>query len=298
MDAARDTAAADPGMLPLSVGVGLKPPHFDAAASALSSGAALGLWFEVHPENYMGIGGPRLRGLERIASSAPLSLHGVGASLGGPELPDRDHLARLRTLVERMQPASVSEHAVWSRANGRYFADLLPLPRTHVMLDRLCAGVDAMQNAISRPILLENPSNYLDFTSEMDEPDFLVEAARRTGCGLLLDVNNVFVSAHNTGIDSLAYVRAIPPSLVGEIHVAGHTPDAGGTNLLIDSHDSPVVEPVWALLQKTLEHTGPRPVLLERDDNLPEFETLMKERGRALGCYPVSTADARSGVSV
>ena len=273
-------------MLPCSAGLGLKPPHFADAAAALSGAEAKALWFEVHPENYMGIGGPRLRALEGIAARAALSLHGVGASLGGPDLPDPAHLARLRSLVERFQPAAVSEHAVWSRVGGRYFADLLPLPRTRDMLVRLSAGVDAMQSAIGRPILLENPSNYLDFASEMDEPDFLVEVAQRTGCGLLLDVNNVFVSAYNTGIDALAWIRAIPARLVGEIHVAGHARDTGGTDLLIDSHDAPVTDDVWSLLGCALEHTGPRPVLLERDGNLPEFGALMDERERALGCYP------------
>lgn len=284
-----------PSMLPLSAGVGLKPPHFADAAAALSGGNAEDLWFEVHPENYMGIGGPRLRGLEGIAARAPLSLHGVGASLGGPDLPDPAHLARFRSLVDRFQPAAISEHAVWSRAGGRYFSDLLPLPRTRDMLARLSAGVDAMQSALGRPILLENPSNYLDFASEMDEPDFLVEVAQRTGCGLLLDVNNVHVSAHNTGIDADAWIRAIPPWLVGEIHVAGHTPDPGGTGLLIDSHDAPVAEAVWVLLRSALEHTGPRPVLLERDGNLPEFDLLMKERCRALGCYPEAAAGRATG---
>lgn len=288
--------AAGGALLPLSVGLGLKPPHFDAAQMSLASAAGQ-LWFEVHPENYMGIGGPRLAGLEAIAALAPISLHGVGASLGGPDLPDPAHLQRLSELTDRLQPAAISEHAVWSRMDGRYFADLLPLPRTKEMLGQLCAGVDAMQTAVGRSILLENPSNYLDFPSEMEEPEFLVEVATRTGCGLLLDVNNVYVSAHNLGTDPRAWIDAIPPRLVGEIHVAGHSQDAGGTRLLIDSHDAPVAEPVWQLLAYTLAHTGPRPVLLERDGNLPEFSKLLEERITALGCYGSSDnlTEARHG---
>ena len=206
----------------------------------------------------------------------------MGASLGGPAPPDARHLSAIKRLVDRFEPALVSEHAVWSRAGGVYFADLLPLPRTPEALARLTDGIDRLQEAIGRRVLIENPANYLPFVSEMDEPGFLAEAARRTDCGLLLDVNNVYVSARNCGLDARAYIEALPPERVGEIHVAGFEVDENfGERLLIDSHAAPVSEPVWALLEFALERLGPRPVLLERDGNLPTFEVLMGERRRA-----------------
>lgn len=255
--------------------------------------AAPGLWFEVHPENYMTIGGPRLHNLERIARDFPISLHGVGASLGGPQLPSATHLAQLRGLADRLSVASVSEHAVWSAAGGRYFADLLPLPRTREALDRLCAGVNAMQEALGRTILLENPSNYLSFVSEMDEPGFLTEVAGRTGCGLLLDVNNVYVSAQNCGTSAEDWIKAIPPALVGEIHIAGHSEDPLVPGLLIDSHDQPVTGAVWRLLDEAVAHVGACAVLLERDGNIPAFGELMAERLMAQRVLDVIRAPAQ-----
>lgn len=262
----------------LAAGVSLKPQHFAEAAACDRTG----VWFEVHPENYMMAGGPRLAGLEQVAARHPISFHGVGASLGGPDLPSVDHMARIAQLMRRVEPAVVSEHAVWSTHAGTYFADLLPLPRTSVALAALVRGVDSFQSGIGRRILLENPSNYLAVRSEMDEVDFLLEVARRSGCGLLLDVNNLYLSARNVGIDPHAYIRAIPPALVGEIHIAGFQADPQfGDRLLIDSHDSGVAAGVWQLLDFALAHLGHTPVLLERDANIPPFDTLLEESSRA-----------------
>ncbi|MEX1031801.1 MAG: DUF692 domain-containing protein [Cellvibrionaceae bacterium] len=263
---------------PVAAGVSLKPQHFAQAAACSTSG----LWYEIHPENYMMAGGPRLAGLEQVAARHPISFHGVGASLGGAQLPDAAHIARLARLIQRVEPVMVSEHAVWSQHEGTYFADLLPLPRTKEAMANLIRGVDCMQTGIGRPILLENPSNYLAVHSEMDEADFLVEVAQRSGCGLLLDVNNLWLSACNVGIDPQAYIRALPPALVGEIHIAGHEADPQfGDRLLIDSHGAGVADAVWALLDTALAHLGPTPVLLERDINVPDFAELIGEAERA-----------------
>ena len=259
-------------------GVSLKPEYF----SHITTMQGNNIWFEAHPENYMIGGGPRLQGLQAAAERFPISLHGVGASLGGLELTPDEHIRALKRLVSLIEPAVVSEHAVWSRHDGQYFADLLPLPRTQAVLSRLIRGVNHLQENLGRKILLENPSNYLSFSSEMDEPMFMVEVAQRTGCGLLLDVNNVYVSANNCGIDAREYILQIPPALVGEIHVAGFTPDDNfGEKLLIDTHAAPVSEDVWHLLAFTLNHTGPVPVLIERDGNLPPFDELLAEKQRA-----------------
>ena len=259
-------------------GVGLKQPWVESALAHRDPS----LWFEVHTENYMVAGGPRLAQLREIRESFPLSFHGVGASLGGPAPPEPSHLAAVRRLVDEFEPVLVSEHAVWSRANGVWFADLLPLPRTGDALRRLVEGVDRYQDAVGRRILIENPTNYLSFTSEMDEPDFLGEAAERTGCGLLLDVSNVYLSARNCGIDPERYIESLDAERIEEIHVAGFEPDENlGEALLIDTHAAPVSDAVWDLLDFALAHLGPRPVLLERDGKLPRFETLMEERRRA-----------------
>lgn len=269
---------ASPPSLPQRAGIGLKPDHYRAILDC----AAEGLWLEAHPENYMVDGGPRLAWLEALRARHPLSFHGVGASLGGPDPLDCDHLEALKSLIARFEPAVVSEHVAWSAAGGRYFADLFPLPRTDEALCWLAERIDAFQMALGRSILVENPSVYLPLKSEMDEPDFLVELCKRTGCGLLLDVNNVFVSANNTGFDPSAYIDAIPGHLVGEVHLAGHEADARkGASLLIDTHGAPVAEPVWALYERLIARIGSRPTLIERDANIPTFETLMAERGRA-----------------
>ena len=259
-------------------GIGLKQPYVEPALACTEPS----VWFEVHTENYLVAGGPRLAQLRRVREAFPVSFHGVGASLGGPAPPESRHLAAVARLVEELEPVLVSEHAVWSRADGVWFADLLPLPRTGDALRRLVDGVDRYQEAIGRSILIENPTNYLPFTSEMDEPDFLNEVAARAGCGLVLDVNNVYLSARNCGIDPERYIEALAADRIGEIHVAGHEADGNyGEALLIDTHAAPVSEAVWTLLDVALAHLGPRPVLLERDGKLPPFEVLMQERRRA-----------------
>lgn len=267
-----------PAALPQAAGIGLKPDHYRAA---LETGAD-GLWFEVHPENYMVEGGPRLAWLESLREGRALSFHGVGASLGGLDPFDRDHLSTLKRLVARFEPEQVSEHATFSAHGGRYHGDLLPLPRSGEAMAHLSARVSAFQEAIGRRILIENPTNYLPFRSDFDEPEFLTEVARRSGCGLLIDLNNIAISAFNVGTDPYAYLRAFPAELVGEIHIAGHSEDPLLTDrFLIDSHDSPVGPVVWQLLEHALGLWGPRAVLLERDGNIPPFTELLAERGEA-----------------
>lgn len=262
-----------------SAGLGLKPLHFEEAHAALADG----LWFEVHPENYMVEGGPRLAWLEAIRSRHPLSLHGVGLSLAADAPPDPEHLRRLAQLADRFEPALVSEHLAWSTWRGAYHPDLLPMPRTAEALARLCANVDATQTALRRRIAIENPSHYLRIAEhECDEIAFLGELARRTGCGLLLDVNNVFVSSRNLGLRPEAYIDAFPAELVDEIHLAGHSTDPLlGEALLIDSHDAPVAPAVWQLYERLIARIGPRPTLIERDGNLPAFDVMLAERQRA-----------------
>lgn len=271
-------APASNQLLPARAGIGLKPDHY----RAVLDGDVDGLWLEVHPENYMVDGGPRLAWLEAIRDTHPLTFHGVGASLGGPDPLDVQHLNKLRALIDRYQPNVVSEHVAWSAAGGRYFADLFPLPRTDEALCWLADRIDAFQSALGRSILIENPSVYLPLRSEIDEPDFLAELCSRAGCSLLLDVNNVHVSATNTGLDARAYIDAIPGHLVGEIHLAGFEADARrGSALLIDTHGAPVDEDVWRLYRGLIERIGSRPTLIERDANIPPFQELMAERNRA-----------------
>jgi uncharacterized protein (UPF0276 family) len=260
-----------------TAGLGFKPQHFGEAMAS----PAVGLWFEVHAENYMVDGGPRLAMLEELRRDRPLSLHGVGLSLGSAAEPDRDHLAALKRLVDRFEPALVSEHLAWSRFDGRSFPDLLPLPRTNEVLARLSANIGQVQDALGREILIENPTHYLPLNQHRwSETSFLRELARRSGCGLLIDVNNVAVGANNIGFDAASWLLDIPAKLVGEIHLAGHSHDAGGT-LLIDSHDEPVSELVWSLYEDFIGRIGPRPTLIERDGNVPSFDELLRERDRA-----------------
>ena len=264
----------------LGAGLSLKPEHLDEilALPVKNSSATDDLWFEVHTENYFVAGGPRLNYLRAVRENHNVSFHGVGGSLGSDLQAMSAHTKRVKALIDEFQPALVSEHAVWSKSNGTYYADLMPLPRTKDALNSLVDGIDCYQCAIGRSILIENPSNYLDFISEMDEPQFLVEAAKQTGCGLLIDINNIYISSQNTGIDALNYLRQIPAELVGEIHIAGHDPDpALGRSLLIDSHAAAVAPPVWTLLEQALGLFGHRPVLVERDANIPSFEELLNE---------------------
>ncbi len=267
-----------PKKIPFRAGIGLKP-EFYAEALELSG---FDIWYEVHPENYMVDGGPRLAWLEAFADKFALSFHGVGASLGGLDPFDKPHLTALKNLITRFNPVQVSEHATWSSFDGRYLADLLPMPRTKAAQDHMVARIDEFQTAIGRRILIENPTNYMRVASDMDEPEFLVEIAKRAGCGLLLDVNNVYISSVNVGIDALKYIGALPPALIGEIHIAGFNEDKNyGAKLLIDTHSAPVAEPVWDLLDIALAHIGPVPVLLERDGNIPAFSKMMAEHTRA-----------------
>lgn len=269
-----------------TAGIGLKPQHYE---DALACGAE-GLWFEVHPENYMCAGGPRLAWLDAIRAERPLSLHGVGMSLAADEAPDPDHLAALKQLVDRYQPFVVSEHLAWSMRRGAYAPDLLPFPRTREALARIADNVGRMQDALGRPVLIENPSLYTPLEGhELPEVEFLAELARTTGCGLLVDVNNVAVSAHNLGFDARAYLDALPAEAVGEIHLAGHEADATA-DLLIDTHGAPVAEAVWALYGRLIGRIGPRPTLIERDDKVPAFADLLAERDRAHGLLSGSLA--------
>lgn len=266
--------------LPARAGVGYKPQHFQALVEAPG---AVG-WLEIHAENYMGDGGRPLAQLRALAERFAMSVHGVGLSIGGEGALDEDHLARLKHLCDWLRPASFSEHLAWSTHGDAYFNDLLPLPYTAATLARVCDHIDRVQEVLARPMLLENPSTYLAFTeSTMDEVTFLSEIARRTGCGLLLDVNNVFVSATNQGWDPVAYVDAFPLDRVGEIHLGGHDEDEDehGAPLLIDSHGREVVDPVWALYAHTLARGGARPTLIEWDNNVPEFPALEAEAARA-----------------
>ena len=277
-------------MADLTAGLGLKADHFEDALAC----RAPGLWFEVHAENYLVAGGPRLAWLEAIRAAHPLSLHGVSLSLAGAAEPDPQTLAGLAALVRRIEPALVSEHLAWSRRGPHYLPDLLPFPRSAEALTTICAHVDAVQEALGRTIAIENPSHYLALEGHAwSETDFLAEIARRTGCGLLLDINNVHVSARNIGISAEDYVDAFPADRVVEIHLAGHRVDARlGERLLIDSHDAPVAEPVWALFERFVERAGPRPTLIERDAELPPFAVLLDERARAhagLGAVAVAS---------
>lgn len=274
------------GPMSAAVGIGLKPAYYRAL---LKDRPPLG-FLELHTENYMGAGGPPHRYLTELAELYPLSFHGVGLSLGGTDPPSRSHLTRWRELVDRYQPALVSEHVAWSSHAGYALHDLLPIPYTEESLRTLCEHVDQMQSALGRHVLIENPSRYLEFNdSTMAEAEFLVEATERTGCGLLLDVNNVFVSACNQGEDASLYLSLIPGHLVEEIHLAGHsidTTDAG--QVRIDDHGSPVCDAVWQLYSETVATIGRRPTLIEWDNDVPDLEVLLGEAEHAREVAAVS----------
>lgn len=241
-------------------------------------------FFEVHAENYMGEGGPPHHALTRIRQDYPVSIHGVCMSIGGPQPLDRQHLARFKALIERYEPALVSEHLAWSTHETTYFNDLLPLPYNAGTLQYVADHIDEVQETIGRQILLENPSSYLTFTeSTMTETAFIRELARRTGCGLLLDVNNVFVSATNLSTSALDYLADYPLDFVREIHLAGHAvqSDENGEPLLIDSHDGPVCDAVWALYETVLARTGAIATLVEWDSAIPDWPTLTHEAAAA-----------------
>lgn len=256
-------------------GLGLKPEHYHAAQACASDG----MWFEVHAENYLLAGGPRIRWLEAIRAVHPVSLHGVSLSLAGDAPPDAAHLQRFAALVRRIEPALVSEHLAWSSWNGMSVPDLLPFPRSNEALQRVASNIDRTQSALGRRIAIENPSHYLRIDGhEWDEIEFLSELVRRTGCGLLLDVNNVHVSSRNLGFDPIAYLDRFPAESVMEIHLAGHSADpALGASLLIDSHDAPIAPEVWGLYRHLIERIGAKPTLIERDGNVPAFDELLAE---------------------
>jgi len=262
--------------LPPRPGVGYKPQHF----SNILEDARPVEWLEIHAENYMGDGGRPLAQLRHLAERFPVSVHGVGLSIGGEGRLDPDHLARLKYLCGWLKPASFSEHLAWSTHDSAFLNDLLPLPYTAKTLTRVCDHIDEVQASVGRRMLLENPSVYLDFAeTELDEIDFLAEIGRRTGCGLLLDVNNVYVSSTNRQTDPDAYVDRFPHHLVGEIHLGGHDEDHDdqGAPLLIDSHGKPIIDPVWALYARTIAKGGPKPTLIEWDNDVPEWSTLAAE---------------------
>ncbi len=274
---------------PPSVGVGFKAEHFEPIVETRPE---LG-FFEVHAENYMGAGGPPHRRLDAIRERYPLSLHGVGLSIGSPGPLDRAHLQRLAAVAKRFEPALISEHLAWSTHEGAFFNDLLPLPYTLETLARVADHIDEAQTALRRPILLENPSTYVVFAeSTFAETDFLREIVRRTGCGLLLDVNNIFVSATNHGYDPYRYLADFPISAVGEIHLAGYAEDSdeAGLTLLIDAHNSPVRDTVWSLYAEAIWRLGATPTLIEWDNDLPAWPTLLGEARRAERVMTVATA--------
>lgn len=266
--------------LPPRAGLGLKPEHY---RDIMDAGPDVG-FFEVHAENYMGAGGPPHRYLAAIAERYPLSLHGVGLSIGAARPLDKAHLARLKALVERYKPASFSEHLAWSTHDEGFLNDLLPLPYTEETLARVADHIDEVQQVLGRNMLLENPSTYVLFEdSTIDEIDFMWRISERTGCGLLLDVNNVMVSSVNHRLDPIAYIDRFPVEKVGEIHLAGYdeATDSAGDRLLIDAHGSTVLDDVIALYRHTLARSGPVATLIEWDNNVPDFSTLFAEARRA-----------------
>ena len=278
-----------PSALPQRAGAGFKPEHF---AAIIAEPQPVG-FFEVHAENYMGAGGPPHAQLGKLREDYGLSIHGVGLSIGSMQPLDRDHLARLKTVCDRYQPESFSEHLAWSTHDGVFLSDLLPLPYTQETLFRVGEHIDEVQETLGRQMLLENPATYLLFAeSTLEETDFLAEIARRTGCGLLLDVNNVFVAAINHNLDPRDYIARFPLEVVREIHLSGHseTVDDLGAPLLIDSHDTPVKDPVWALYETVLGRIGPVASLIEWDNDVPAWPVL---RGEAVAAQRLIDAAAR-----
>lgn len=278
------------GPMPAAAGIGLrKQHHLDVLADSPRVA-----WFEAHSENYFAEGGPHIDCLERIREQYPLSLHGVGLSLGSTDALNRDHLERLRLTVRRFRPALVSEHLSWSSVGGVFANDLLPLPYTEEAVRHVSARISIVQDALGRQILIENVSSYLEFQcSRITEWDFLAAVAAESDCGILLDVNNVYVAAHNHGYDCARYLHAIPRSAVQELHLAGHTPvSLGGRELLIDTHSAPVSDAVWALYRTALLRFGPVPTLIEWDAQIPALSKLVAEADIANAVQRSLYADA------
>jgi hypothetical protein len=263
-------------------GIGLRHPHLEELIERPPAGLA---WVEVHTENYMAEGGPRLRQLGLVRERYALSFHGVGLSLGSADPPDPAHLARIKALADRFEPALVSEHVAWSVEGGHYLNDLFPIPYTEEALELVSRNIAIAQDALGRRLLVENPSSYLRFVdSTLPECQFVAELVRRSGCGLLLDVNNVHVSARNHGFDVGGYLAAMPGDAVGEYHLAGHAEvEVDGVPLLIDDHASRVAPEVWDLFERALAAFGPRPTLVEWDNEIPPLAVLLEERAAAQG---------------
>jgi uncharacterized protein (UPF0276 family) len=277
-------------LIPAKAGIGLRFQHHQAVLDARPDVA----WMEVHTENYMG-GGTPLRYLDAIRRDMPISLHGVGLSLGSAEGLDPAHLERIRQVAERIEPGLMSEHIAWSMIEGEYLADLLPLPMTDEALDIVCRHVDQTQSYMRRRILVENPSTYVTFRhSTIREWEFMAAVAERTGCGILCDVNNIYVNAQNHSWDASVYLAGLPPAAVEEIHLAGHAVRqlADGRTLRIDDHGSGVIPEVWALYQEALVRFGPVPTLIEWDNNIPPLETLLQEARHADGLIVVAESEA------
>jgi uncharacterized protein len=265
--------------LNITAGLGFKLQHFVEALTARADG----LWFEVHAENYMVDGGPRLSALMALRERHAVSLHGVGLSIVSADPPSPDYLRRLKMLAERVSPVAMSDHLAWQKWGGTHHSDFLPFPRTREALGFAADNLSRVQDLLGRPLLVENPSLYIDVSGhEMPEIEFLIGLTVLSGCGLLVDVNNVFVSASNLGFSAEAYVDALPAALIGEIHLAGHSPDGDpDSSLIIDSHSAPVSGPVWRLYQRLVGRIGARPTLIERDADIPAFADLMVERAHA-----------------
>ncbi|MBR9863011.1 MAG: DUF692 domain-containing protein [Rhodobacteraceae bacterium] len=275
-----DAQSDRPDQVPNRAGVGFKAQHLDGI---LKDPESIG-WIEIHAENYMGDGGLPIAQLRHLRERFPVSCHGVGLSIGAEGPLDTDHLNRLKKLVDWLEPGLFSEHLAWSTHDSHFLNDLLPVPYTQATVDRVVEHINQVQDTLGRQMLLENPSTYVAFEeSDRSEIDFLKEVASRSGCGLLLDVNNVFVSATNQNYSPEGYIDAFPTGLVGELHLGGHEADADdfGEPLLIDSHSRPVVDPVWALYEYTLAKAGPRPTLIEWDNDIPTWDVLAAEAARA-----------------
>lgn len=275
MAAHASNSVTNPRPMPARAGIGLRAEHH---AAIIDSRPDVG-WLEAHSENYFASGGASHRALDALRAHYPVSLHGVGLSVGGTDPLDREHLAELRAAIDRYQPALVSEHLCWSLAGGRHTNDLLPLPYTHEARRHVISRIHEIQDAIGRSLLIENVSSYLEFRgAEMTEWDFLAEVSRESGCGILLDVNNIYVSACNHGFDAMDYLHGIPRASVGEIHLAGHSArEIEGQTLLIDTHNARVCDEVWALYTQAIRRFGPVPTLIEWDMDLPELGVLVDE---------------------
>jgi uncharacterized protein (UPF0276 family) len=273
-------ARPDPGPIPATAGIGLRSVHHEAL---LDQRPAVG-WIEAHTENYFHDGGSAVRARERARANYPLSLHGVGLGLGSADGVDPKHLERVKRAITRFEPALISEHACWGHAGGEFFNDLLPLPYTDEAVLLLSSHVAQAQDFLGRRLLIENVSAYVSFEhSHLHEWDFLAAVARESGCGLLLDVNNVYVSACNLGLDARAFIAGLPRDLVGEIHLAGHARVAKGpgAEVLVDDHGSAVSDDVWELYRFAIQRLGPLPTLIEWDSNIPELARLVDESRRA-----------------